>query len=110
MTELYVGLERFLTQGSKIFSGRDRGKEVRRALKLDEVDASKSTVVVHVPEDAFSVNSSFFLGLFTASIERLGESGFREKYRFTGKPIDRVVDEAIRVTTATSSSPFTFTG
>ena len=90
-----VDLAAFRTSGVRVFAGRDRGRKVREAAALDKLDRETINVRVSVPQDVFSVNTSFFLGMFGKSIRELGEDKFREKYEFVGKPIDEVVDEGI---------------
>lgn len=90
-----VDLRRF-SGGGKVFSGRDKGRECRREAALDEADARNAIVDVYVPEYAYSVNSSFFLGMFGDSVRHHGEKGFRELYRFTGKDITKTVEDGIR--------------
>lgn len=79
----------------RVFAGRERGQRVREAAQLDKLERKYATIEVHIPEDVYSVNSSFFLGMFGDSIRELGEAAFREKYRFTGKSIDRVLEDGI---------------
>lgn len=93
-----VSLERYRSEGVRVFAGRERGEEVRRKAELDILDerTDVSVIEVLVPLDVFSVNSSFFLGMFGPSVRKLGERGFRAKYRFSGKDISGTVDEGIR--------------
>ena len=74
-----------VTEGGTIhnLAGKERGESVRKHFALDEIDHSDESVVVMVPEELYGISSSFFLGMFSPSIERLGgEEGFLEKYRF----------------------------
>lgn len=101
-----LDLDRFRSGGSRVFAGRDRGIRVREAMKLDEIDREpEAEVEVIVPTDVFSVNSSFFLGLFGPSIRSLGAERFREVYQFSGRPITRVLEAGIQEASATDS-PF----
>lgn len=96
MPAVRIDLNSYRDPKSRIFSGRVRGEQVRLAARLPELDTSDTEIEVHVPEDAFSVTSSFFLGMFRDSINLLGEEPFRRRFRFTGKNIQRVVDESIK--------------
>lgn len=98
-----IELDRFRSKGVRVFAGRERGKEVRRVADLNALDNTSSPVNVYVPLDTLSVNGSFFLGLFGHSIRRLGESGFREHYTFSGKNIERTVSECIEEALNTTS-------
>lgn len=105
-TRTRLDLNEFRSGGSRVFAGRERGSKVREVMKLDELDqAPGSEVEVVVPDDVFSVNSSFFLGLFGPSIRALGPERFRQVYSFTGRPITRVMEAGIQEASATES-PF----
>jgi hypothetical protein len=54
--------------GGPVYVGRARGQQVRAQLKLDEADRDNKNVTVRIPNSTFSINSSFFLGLFGPSI------------------------------------------
>jgi hypothetical protein len=91
-----IDLGRF--RGSKenlVLAGRDLGEEARRLARIDELDSSGDSVVVKVPVDYIAVTSSWILGAFGASIRSLGEVEFRRRFRFDGKPIQSVIDDAI---------------
>jgi hypothetical protein len=90
-----IDLGMYRTAEVRVFAGRDRGAKVREAAGLDTLDKDAEEVEVRVPKDVFSVNSSFFLGMFTDSIKGLKEAAFRTHYKFTGKDISRVIDECI---------------
>jgi hypothetical protein len=81
---------------NRVLSGRGLGAEARRGFELDRLDESPTTVNVLVPEDLFSVTSSWFLATFGDSIRRLGADKFRSHYRFLGKSMSSVVDDAIQ--------------
>jgi hypothetical protein len=93
------------TPGVRVFSGRERGKAVRGKADLDRLDARDDFVVdVIVPHDVVTISSSFFLGLFGASVRKLGEVRFRERFRFLGLDISEVVSSGI-TEALNSSSP-----
>ena len=66
----------------RVLSGVYLGKEARKYFNLDLLDSQSNVVTIVVPDDVFSVNSSFFSGLFQSSIKKLGEKKFRERYLF----------------------------
>lgn len=90
-----VDLAAFRSAGVRVFAGRDRGREVRRAADLESLDSTSAGVRVLVPLDTISVNSSFFLGLFGPSIRKLGADGFCEHYRFEGREIRRTIEACV---------------
>lgn len=67
---------------SRVFSGRNEGYDLRKKLKLSELEKQYSYIKITVPEDTLSLNTSFFLGLFGESVRELGEEKFREVYNF----------------------------
>jgi hypothetical protein len=77
-----IKLEDYKSKDSKVFAGKERGIEVRKEMNLDELDYSPNIVSIEIPKDTFTINSSFFLGLFGTSIEKLKEDKFREHYDF----------------------------
>lgn len=96
-----IDLNNYKTKGVKVFSGRDKGKDLRNKLKLDEIEKNEQIIVVIVPEDIYSLNSSFFLGLFGKSVRNFGEDGFRKKFIFKcdeiiKNNIDDGVSEALK--------------
>lgn len=88
-----VALDQF---GDKVFVGRPKGERARVIAKLDRADERDSNVTVIVPEGVYSVNSSFFLGMFGPSVRRWREEGFRERYKFVGTDISHAVEDGIR--------------
>ena len=66
----------------KVLSGVELGEKAREIFKLDDEDMDSDVVTIKIPEEVYSVNSSFFSGVFQKSIKRLGEKKFREKYIF----------------------------
>lgn len=77
-----INIYEFRKSGSKIFSGRDVGIEARKKLGLNEKDMDEEQYEIIVPEDTYSIGGSFFGGLFSDSVIRLSEEGFRRKYIF----------------------------
>lgn len=67
---------------SVIFSGMLKGRELRKSLKLENLDAAPCTVTIRIPDNVVSLNASFCIGLFSESIKQLGEAQFRTKYKF----------------------------
>jgi hypothetical protein len=104
-----IDLATFNSSGVRVYAGRDRGEAARRDARLADADAAGEAIVVLIPEDVFSINSSFFLGMFGDSIRLLGEDGFRRQYTFVGPGIDLVLEDGIREALRTSS-PLLATG
>lgn len=86
-----------LTQYIKVFSGRDRGVNLREKLKIDEKDNDEEVYEFEIAKSVYSFNSSCFLGLFSESIKKLGEKKFREKYQFNCSDLIRMnIEDGIR--------------
>lgn len=92
----------FAKLGGPVFVGRANGAKARAALHLDRLDKSEQPVEVRVPSGTYSINSSYFLGLFGPSVISLGSSeAFHAHYRFEAPPvlmetIERHIDRALR--------------
>ena len=102
MTTVEIDLARHRSQGSHLLSGRDRGISVRADERLDDRDREKGSVTVAVPEDIYSINTSFFLGLFGPSVRKLGSrEAFLGHYKFVCTPllledVERGIREALK--------------
>ena len=73
----------FSTLGGPVFVGRAKGIFSRKQLSIDETDAAPGPVTIRIPADTYSVNSSFFLGMFGPSLDYFGSrESFMEHYRF----------------------------
>lgn len=66
----------------KVLSGKDLGEKARTYFNLDLLDSQSNIVTFIVPDDVFSINSSFFSAMFQKSIKTLGIAKFREQYIF----------------------------
>ena len=71
----------FSKLGGPVFTGRDRGEDTRRQLKLDSVSGDDDVQVV-IPETVYTVTSSYFLGLLGKSIRDMGLEGFQRVFKF----------------------------
>ncbi|MBP3597555.1 MAG: hypothetical protein J6J60_09240 [Clostridia bacterium] len=69
-------------ENKKVLSGREKGKNLRLRLKIDEEDNKEETVEINIPKEVFAFNSSYFLGLFGESVRKFGKDKFLEKYKF----------------------------
>lgn len=91
----------FSDLGGPVYAGRPRGERARKQLKLDEQDKNGLVVNVRVPDDIYSLNSSFFLGLFGPSVIYFGNrNDFLKKYVFNAPSfvideIDKGIDRAL---------------
>lgn len=65
---------------SKVFTGRDRGEMVRKASRIDELEAQNDKVIIEIPADIYSINPSFFEELFLNVVLKLGKEAFLKKF------------------------------
>jgi hypothetical protein len=69
-------------------SGHERGRAARENYHLDEADAVSEAVRVVVPEDVYSVTSSFFQGMFSESVRNAGtRDAFLARFEFDAPPV-----------------------
>jgi hypothetical protein len=77
----------FAKFGGPVYVGRDNGIEARKRFKVHRYDTRGSQVTVRIPNETYSVNSSFFLGLFGDSFKRFGtKETFMAHYNFVAPP------------------------
>lgn len=93
-----IKLQTFRKNGSRMFSGREFGLEVREKIDLDNKDKDDKCYEIIVSDDTIAINSSFFGGLFSESVYVLGVDRFREKYIFKNefdKPLKPTIQKDI---------------
>lgn len=78
-TEIKLG--QFKRSEEKIFTDRDKGIEAREKLELDRKEETEGIIEVLLPKDIWTINPSFFGGLFEQSIKKYHEE-FWDKYKF----------------------------
>ena len=107
-----INLEDFRVKGkdgaiAKVFTGRDRGEDVRKASRIDELDEHYEEVKIIIPNNIYSINPSFFEELFVNVVLKLGREGFRNKYQFQSqgnynyeRPLSEAIIRILRKNTA----------
>lgn len=75
-----INLEAFRTPGSKVFTGRDRGVEVRKKSGIDALAEREGITNIFIPEDIRSINPSFLEEFLVNVVTKLGERGFYQKF------------------------------
>lgn len=91
-----IDMKDYLTKGIGLLAGRDRGTAVRESAGIAKLDAGTENVLVTFPSFVYSINSSFFLGVFEVSIDDLGEVRFGKKYQFDGPLAQKACKDALR--------------
>lgn len=92
---------------AKVFTGRDRGEDVRRTSRLDEIEVNYDNVIIIIPDNIYSINPSFFEELFINVILKLGKDKFLEKFQFKvsgnynyERPLSEAITRILRKNTA----------
>lgn len=80
-----------LTRNGEVrsLSGHERGVAAREHFGLEAADRGAAPVVVQIPDDVYTLTTSFFQGMFAASVHALNDDRerFLSKYRFVASPI-----------------------
>jgi hypothetical protein len=93
-----INLEDFRTPGSKIFTGRDRGKSVKIESKINDIEASYDSVEIIIPNDVYSIIPSFLEEFLLDVVTKLGKDKFLSKFSITSQGSynpERAINEAI---------------
>jgi hypothetical protein len=81
-----------------VYTGRPRGEALRTKYMLDEADKSHEPVDVIIPDQTYSISSSFFLGFFGNSVVTEGtKEAFYERFAFRANEMFRkIIDDYVR--------------
>ena len=92
---------------SKVFTGRDRGADVRVASQIDKLEKKYDDIIIVIPDKIYSINPSFFEELFINVVSKLGKDGFRNKFKFKSegpynyeRPLTEAITRILRKSTA----------
>lgn len=114
MTTARINLEDYRSEDkvrhikAKVFTGRDRGQEVREKSKIDELEVNNDEVIIEIPADIYSINPSFFEELFFNVVTKLKKDAFLAKFKLDPKgaydfedelmeAIDRILNDATAI-------------
>ena len=103
MKEATFRLSDYRAKGSKIFTGRDKGKYVRKESKFDKLEKDNDRIKFIIPDNLYSINPSFFEELLINVVVKLGKEKFLEKYEFINegdynyeRPLIDAIDRILR--------------
>lgn len=92
---------------AKVFTGRDRGEDVRISSMIDDIEKKYDEVKIIIPDNIYSINPSFFEELFVNVVLKLGKEKFRKKFKFESignynyeKPLAEAIVRILRKNTA----------
>jgi hypothetical protein len=107
MKKAIINLNNFRTIGSKVFTGRSKGGEVRNTSKIDELERENSIIEIVIPTDIYSINPSFLEEFLVNVVSKLGAQGFNEKFKFINegdykitKDIEEAIERILRIENA----------
>ena len=102
-----IKLESFRAEGAKVFTGRDRGAQVRIDSNIDELENNFEEIYFVIPDNIYSINPSFFEELFENVVNKLGKEDFFKKFIFSSegkynfeKPLNEAIERLLRKKTA----------
>ncbi|MDH5368463.1 MAG: hypothetical protein OEW99_00445 [Gammaproteobacteria bacterium] len=73
----------FSDLGGPAYIGREKGKNARKKLNIDMLEDGDNTFIIIIPDDTYSINSSYFLGLFGESVKKSASiDAFFNKFDF----------------------------
>lgn len=87
-----VDLSPYKREEERIFTNRDNGIRARKELKLEELEREEGCIEVLLPNELWSINPSFFGGMFESSIKEFKQE-FWKKYVFLYVNRDELSDE-----------------
>ena len=110
MSTANIDLETYRTKGSKVFTGRERGKKIREESKIDNLVDNYNLVNIKIPTDIMSVNPSFLEEFLFNSVTKLGKINFYKKVQFIteskryniAEDLEEAVDRILRSNNALS--------
>lgn len=80
-----------LMKNSDMLAGRPYGVKAREYFEIEKKDKNNEEYIVVIDEEKIeSIAPSFFLGLFSISINRFGEQGFFKKYEFKNQNNEKI--------------------
>lgn len=100
-TNNIIDLENYRTQlnsvKSRVFTGRDRGEDVRIKSNVNKIFDENDVVLVKIPKDVYSITPSFLEQFFYDVVKKYGKDKFLQMitWETNGYKIDGPLDEAI---------------
>jgi len=77
-----IDLQTYRTPESRVFTGRDRGIEVREESKIDILETDCETITIVIPDDIGSINPSFLEEFLFNVVTKLQPDIFFKKFKF----------------------------
>ena len=80
-----IDLQAYRTPGSRVFTGRDRGLDVKSKSGINTIEAQSDQVIISIPEDIGSINPSFLEEFLFDVVVKLKAEEFLKKFKFVNK-------------------------
>lgn len=77
-----IDLQKHLFQEALIFTGRDRGREVRKDSNINKIESESDQVVIQIPRNIITISPSFLEEFFYDVVKKLGKEEFFIKFIF----------------------------
>ena len=77
-----IDLQTYRTPGSRVFTGRDRGIDVKKKSGINTIEAQSDEVIISIPEDIGSINPSFLEEFLFDVVVKLKAEAFLKKFKF----------------------------
>ena len=93
-----IDLQTYRTPGSRVFTGRDRGIDVKEKSGINNIEAQSDEVIISIPEDIGSINPSFLEEFLFYVVFKLKAEVFLKKFKFVNNgryKIDTDLQEAV---------------
>lgn len=107
-TKIVIDLEKYRTKGSKVFTGRERGQNIRFESNIDKLVEQYEIVEISIPENVMSVNPSFLEEFLYNVVKKFGNLEFYKKIKFISESkrynIENDLNEAVERILRTSNA------
>lgn len=81
---------------SKVFTGRDRGEDVRSQSGINTIYTGSDDITIKIPNDIFSITPSFLEEFFREIVQKFGRENVKSHIKFEGDyQIQSAFNEAV---------------
>jgi hypothetical protein len=77
-----IDLQKHLFQNALIFTGRDRGREVRKNSDINKIEIENDKIIIQIPHNIITISPSFLEEFFYDVVKKLGKDNFFAKFDF----------------------------
>jgi hypothetical protein len=95
MSDYVIHLQDFRTEGSKVFTGRDRGREVREKSHIDFAVDKNQNIIIDIPQDIRSINPSFLEEFLYNVVRKFGKENFFKKVKWNNSGRYQITSDVV---------------